>query len=359
MAADRGVLVWGLVMVIAGVTAGLALPVTAGAELKLPPGFAAQVYVSGEGFDGGSSGAGRGFPSSSTLTFDGSGTLYLARTGRRYQSGAEVEDLWQLYRIPLGGARLTPNIEKRYLFGPPLPNPVVAGMRGGRELLVTTYDRERKVGVLYRLVDGAVEMFAGGTPPRGTPPALVQPEGAAVDAAGHVYVADRARGTIVKFDRAGRVVDPRWLVVARPRAVAMDEDGALWVGSDGPADAPWQRGPGEIWRVSPEREPRVVVQGPIAAGIAVGPGGQLFVADRQAAKVVSVTPDGTMLEFATFSDGDAPRGLVFAPATDETRRAGIAGDLFVVTIRKGGWPINEVTRISGPFGELPRTSGAR
>ena len=105
---------------------------------------------------------------------------------------------------------------------------------------------------------------------------------------------------------------------------------------------------------SPERESRVLVQGPIAAGIAMGPGGHLFVADRQAARVFSVAPDGTTLEFATFSDNDAPRGLAFAPATDETRRAGIAGDLFVVTIRRGGWPINEVMRISGPFGELPR-----
>ena len=348
-----------LAIVVAGLLWPVVLPSPAAAELKLPPGFAAQVYVTGEGYDSGSSGAGRGFPSSSTLTFDASGTLYVARTGRRYQSGTEVDDLWPLYRFPLGGARLTPATEKKFLLGPPLPNPVVAGMRGGRELLVTTYDRERKVGVLYRLVDGGVEMFAGGTPPRGTPPVLMQPESVAIDAAGNIYVADRAHGAIVKLDRTGRVVDPRWLVVPRPRLLAMDEQGHLWIGSDGTAEQPWQRGPGEIWRVSPERESRVLMQGPIAAGIAIGPGNHLFVADRQGAKIMAVAPDGTTSEFATFSDGDAPRGLTFAPATDETRRAGIAGELFVVTIRKSGWPINEVTRISGPFGELPGKSGAR
>ena len=53
-------------------------PFVAHAELKLPPGFTAQVYVSGQGFEAGSSGEGRGIPSTSTLAFDRSGTLYLA-----------------------------------------------------------------------------------------------------------------------------------------------------------------------------------------------------------------------------------------------------------------------------------------
>ncbi|OLB00969.1 MAG: hypothetical protein AUH09_02575 [Candidatus Rokubacteria bacterium 13_2_20CM_70_12] len=33
----------------------------------------------------------------------------------------------------------------------------------------------------------------------------------------------------------------------------------------------------------------------------------------------------------------------------ETRAAGIAGDLFVVTINRGAWQVSEVLRISGPF----------
>jgi hypothetical protein len=55
------------------------------------------------------------------------------------------------------------------------------------------------------------------------------------------------------------------------------------------------------------------------------------------------------VEFARFAEGDAPRTLAFVPVTTETRRAGIAGDLLVVTVNRGAWPVNEVVRVSGPF----------
>jgi len=316
------------------------------ADLLLPSGFTGQVYVRGEGFD-----AGRGFPgipATSTLAFDDAGFLYLARTGRRY-TGGEVEDLWPIYRIPPGGARVTPESEARYLHGPPLRNPQIAAIRGGREVLVTTFDHDRKIGVLYRMRDGRAELLAGGTPDPGRPPLLRQPEGAAVDAAGHVYVADRIQGLVVRLDSEGRVLDPRYLMVTRPRVLTAGGPGRLWVGSDGDALAPWQQGQGEIWSVSPEGAATLMVRGPIPAGISVSPGGYLFVADRQAAEIFVVGPEGKRTEFARFTEGDAPRGLVFAPVTGETRRAGIAGDLFVVTITRGAWPVNEVLRISGPF----------
>ena len=60
------------------------------------------------------------------------------------------------------------------------------------------------------------------------------------------------------------------------------------------------------------------------------------------------------MRFLTYTQGDAPRGLAFAPDTAETRRAGIAGDLFVAMINLGAWTVNEVVRISGPFDELIR-----
>ena len=60
-------------------------------------------------------------------------------------------------------------------------------------------------------------------------------------------------------------------------------------------------------------------------------------------------PEGKKTEFARFGEGDAPRTLAFVPVTPETRRAGIAGDLLVVTVSRGAWPVNEVVRISGPF----------
>ena len=203
----------------------------AAADLLIPPGFTAEVYVTGEGFDSSAARGVRGIPAMATLAFDHAGILYLGRTGRRY-AGGEVEDLWPIYRIPLGGARLTPDNEIRFLHGPPLPNPHVAAILGGREVFVTTFDRDRKVGVLYRMLDGRAEFLAGGTPPHGVPPLFKQPEGAAVDAAGNLYVADRDQGVIIRLDPSGRVLDPRYVSVTRPRVLVVGDRDELWVGSD-------------------------------------------------------------------------------------------------------------------------------
>lgn len=328
----------------------LALAGVAAAEIVLPPGFTAEVYVSGQGFATAMPvGGGRGVPSIGTLAVDATGTLYMARTGRRYTGGDAEDHLSTIQRVPAGGARLSPDTLARHLYGPPLPNPQVAAVRSDGELLVTTHDRDRKIGVLYRVVDGHAEILAGGTPEPGQAPVLVQPEGVAVDRAGHLYVADRARGVVVKLAASGRLLDPRWLTIPRPRVVAVDDDDAVWVGSDGPAEAPWQRGPGEIWRVAPESGPRRVLRGPLAVSVAAGPAGRLYVADRHGGRVFVLTPDGERVEFASFTDSDAPRAIRFVPVTDGTRRAGLAGDLLVVTIRRGAWPVNEVVRISGPF----------
>jgi hypothetical protein len=322
------------------------------AEVRLPPGFASEVYVTGEGFDPGTSRALTGIPSVATLTFDRAGVLYLARTGRRY-TGGEVEDVWPIYRIPVGGGRVRAADERRFLYGPPLPNPQVGTMRGDHELFLTTFDRDRKIGVVYRLLDGRAELFAGGTPPPGSRPVLRQPEAVAVDAAGNVFVADRVQGAVLRLDPTGRVVDPEYLKVMRPRVLASDGE-SLWVGADGSAEAPWQQGLGEIWRVGPDGGATLVLKGPVPTAMALGPGGRLFVADRPGARVFVLEPDGTRSDFVTFTDGDAPRSLAFAPVTQETRSAGLAGDLFLVVIRRSGWPVNDVLRVSGPFDRFAR-----
>ena len=326
----------------------LLAPAVAGAELRLPPGFTATVYVTGEGFDG--SRLAPGIPSTSALAFGADGMLYASRSGRRYVGG-EVEDVWPVFRFPLGGARVTRASEARHLYGPPLPN-VQVGAARGHEILVTTYDRDRGLGVLYRVVDGRGELVAGGTPPPGTPPLLKQPEGVAIDGAGNLYVADRQQGAVLRLDPTGRVLDPRWLMLSRPRLLVARGD-RVWVAGDGEAEAPWQRGTGEIWSHGPEGK-RLALRGPIAAGMDVSPGGHLFVADRQGARIVAVGGDGTSIDFATFTDGDAPRTLGWAPITEATRRAGIAGDLFIVMIRRGAWALNDIVRVSGPFDELVR-----
>jgi hypothetical protein len=90
------------------------------------------------------------------------------------------------------------------------------------------------------------------------------------------------------------------------------------------------------------------------AAIAVSVGGSLLVADRQGGELFALTPGGQRIPFLSYTNGDAPRGLVFAPDTPQTRRAGIAGDLFVATINAGAWQVNDVVQISGPFDELIR-----
>lgn len=327
------------------------------AEFSLPPGFAAQTYVTGDGFTADSWRGLPGIPSTSTIAVDADGVLYLARSGRRY-SGGEAEDLTRIYRIPPGGARLTPQAEARFLVGPPLPNPQIGTVRDGRELLLTTFDRDRSVGVLYRMRDGRVELIAGGTPPRGTAPLLRQPEGAAVDARGALLVADRIQGAVLRLDEQGEVLDAGLVKVSRPRLLAAGAE-HLWVAADGTAEAPWQRGPGELWRLAGDGQPALVLRGPVAAGIAVGPHDWLFVADRQGGRVFALSPDGRDFEFARFTEGDAPRALTFVPVTPETRRAGIAGDLLLVTVTRGAWPVNEVVRVSGPFERFVRDADVR
>ena len=326
-------------------------PLPARAEMAVPPGFTAQIYVTGQGFmpDGGRDA--HGIPSSTTLAVDSGGVLFVARSGRRYMGG-EIDDLWPIYRIPVGGARLTPETEARFFHGPPLWSPQIAAVAPSGGLFVTTYDRDRKIGALYRMVDGRAELFAGGTPEHGAP-LLRQPEGVAFDAAGNLYVADREQGVVIKLDSAGRVLDPRFLALTRPRALVMDDRARLWIGGDEENTAPWQRSPGVLWRAGPEPGLVPVVRGPLAAGLAVGPGGRIFMADRQGARITTIAADGTASEFARFTEGDAPRALAFVPDTPATRRARLAGDLLVITISRGRWPVNDIIRVSGPFGECP------
>jgi hypothetical protein len=324
--------------------------VPAMAEMVLPPGFTAHVYVTGLGFMPDAGRDVRGIPSSTTMAIDGAGSLYLARSGRRYMGG-EIDDLWPIYRIPVGGARLTPEMEARFFHGPPLWSPQVAAVDPAGVLFVTTYDRDRKIGALYRVVDGRAELFAGGTPEQGAP-LLRQPEGVALDAAGNVYVADREQGVIIKLDPSGRVLDARFRTLRRPRLLVIDEREHLWIGGDEENTAPWQRSPGVLWRAGPEPGLVPVVRGPLAAGLGVGPRGRIFMADRQGAKIITLSADGTTADFARFTDGDAPRALAFVPDTPATRRARIAGDLLVITISRGRWPVNDVLRISGPFGDI-------
>jgi hypothetical protein len=331
----------------------LVTTVPAAAQLVLPPGFGAEPYVTGRGFDAASERGARGIPAASTLGFDETGTLYLAKTGARYRLG-EAEDLGPLYRIPPGPAQLAPDVEARFFHGPPLWNPLVGAVRGRGEILVTTYDRDRRIGALYRLLDGRASLVAGGTPVAGQPPLLRHPEGVALDATGNIHVADREQGVVVRLDPAGKVLDPRHVSVRRPRMLTFDASGHLWISSDGTAESPFQDGIGEILRLDREGRVTSVLRGPLTAGMTVSPGGMLFVGQRRTGQIFVLTADGRRIDFAGGADGTAIRALAFAPVTPETRRLGIAGHLFVIVVSQRVWAVNEVVRVWGPFDEFVR-----
>ena len=341
-----------------GFLALLLLATPALADVGLPQGFTSEVYVTGQGFDTSGERGVSGIPSVGTLGLDAAGTLYMSRTGARFRAG-DVEELSAIYRIPAGGARLTPDTENRYLYGPPLPNPQIGAVAARGPVWVTTYDRERRLGALYRFLDGKPVLFAGGRPPAGAEPVLRHPEGVAIDSTGDLYVTDREEGAIVRLDARGNLVSRRHATILRPRILTMDEAGNLWVGGDGTAETPFGTGSGEISRVTPDGRVQSVLQGPLPASFSQSPGGALFVVQRRTGQLFALTPDGRRLDFATTRNGSFLRGLAFVPVTPETRKAGIAGDLFLVLVSRSLWLLNEVIRVSGPFDEWVRQEASR
>jgi len=167
-------------------------------------------------------------------------------------------------------------------------------------------------------------------------------------------VADREQGLVVRLDPAGKVLQPRYVTVTRPRMLLLDDRDHLWIGTDGTAETPFQSGSGEIWRVSPEGEPALVLRGPLPAGMSLSPGGSVFVAQRRTGQVFAVAPDGRRIDFVGSTDGTALRGLRFVPVAPATRRAGIAGDLLLVVVTRQMWALNRVLRVSGPFDDFVR-----
>ena len=97
----------------------------------------------------------------------------------------------------------------------------------------------------------------------------------------------------------------------------------------------------------------------VPAGFSMSPGGALFVVQRRTGQILAVAPDGRRLDVAAARNGSLHRSLAFAPVTPETRRAGIAGDLFLVLMSRSMWLINEVVRVSGPLDDWVRQETSR
>ena len=157
----------------------------------------------------------------------------------------------------------------------------------------------------------------------------------------------------MKLDRTGRLVDPRYLTgVGRGRMLTFDGRGHLWIGSDGHATSTFQNASGQIWKATPDGALTLIHQGALPSGISLSPGGSLFVTQRRQGKIFVLTPDGTRLEFADLTENTILRTLTFAPVTPETRRAGIGGNLFLVTSPRSNFASIEVERIAGPFDDF-------
>ena len=316
--------------------------------MKLPPGFTATTYITAEGFDITPGKSAPGLPAIVTINFDGQGNLYFARTANRLReiygsnSGA-------IYRLPVGPAKITMATEKKIRFGPPLSDPDEMGVNATGEVFVSTMDRRTQVGSVYKLSpSGRATLFAGGA---GAPQLLQDPEGIAFDAAGNVYVADDDLGRVVKLDPKGMVLNPKFISGAeRFRTLTYDPRGFLWVGSDGLHSSAHVDGSGRIYRASlPDGKLKLLHSGPLASGMGLSPGGNLFSAQRRSGKIFALTPEGKYVGFATFGGQSALRTLAFPPDNAATRKAGIAGDLFVMVFPMLDYPVREIIRIRGPF----------
>ena len=170
---------------------------------------------------------------------------------------------------------------------------------------------------------------------------------------------DRDEGAILRLDGRGAVVNARHAKISRPRMLLTDEAGHLWVGGDGTAETPFGGGSGEIWRSPPTARPGSCCRGPCPPASSLSPGGTLFVVQRRTGQLFALMPDGRRLDFAVARNGSFLRGLAFAPVTPETRRAGIAGDLFLILVSRSMWLLNEVIRVSGPFDDWVRQEASR
>lgn len=316
--------------------------------MKLPPGFTATTYITAEGFDITPGKSAPGLPAIVTINFDGQGNIYFARTANRLRE-IYGSNSGPIYRIPVGPAKITKATEKYFHFGPSLSDPDEMGVNAKGEVFVSTMDRRTQVGSVYKLSpSGRARLFAGGA---SAPELLQDPEGIAFDAAGNIYVADDDLGRVVKLDPKGKVLDPKFISGAeRFRTLTYDPRGFLWVGSDGLHSSAHVDGSGRIYRASlPDGKLKLLHSGPLASGMGLSPGGNLFSAQRRSGKIFALTPKGKYVEFATFGGQSALRTLAFPPDNAATRKAGIAGDLFVMVFPMLDYPVREVIRISGPF----------
>ena len=329
--------------------------------MKLPPGFKASTYFTGNGFDPDKKENAGGIPAIVSFVFDRRGNLYFARTANRLREIYD-SDSAPIYRVPFGTTLITPKNEKKFLFGPEIKDPDEVAVNSKGDVFVSSSDLREGYGSVYRLSpDGKATLFAGGRPGKRTPVLFMDPDGIAFDPDNNVYVIDRDLGVVVKLDPKGKVINRKFIKnIGRGRTLTYDPRGFLWVGSDGPHFTPHEDGSGMIYRASlSDGKLKLLHSGPLASGMSLSPGGNIFAAQRRSGLLFALTPEGKRVEFASFSAEAALRTLVFPPNTKENQQAGIAGDLFVMVFPMLDYPVREIIRISGPFDEYVKKADRR
>ena len=121
--------------------------------------------------------------------------------------------------------------------------------------------------------------------------ALAQPGGVAVDAAGHVWVADTGHGRVVEFSAAGRVLGAFGQNLDLPAGVAVDAAGHVWVADTGHGRVVEFSAAGRVLAAfGAAGSGRERLNQPVA--LAVTPSGDVWVADQGNSRVVEFSADG-------------------------------------------------------------------
>jgi phospholipase C len=178
---------------------------------------------------------------------------------------------------------------------------------------------------------------------------LDHPQDMAFDSAGDVWVADQDNNRIEEFSATGSYLSQ--IAVATPDGIAIDPAGNLWVSSPSYADgnAVYEFTPGGTnleYYGSTQAEYGAFSN---TAGVAIGPGGKIYVVNADYSLVTVLNPDGSFYtEFGLQSDpGNASEDLAFpqgiAVAPDGTVYVADSGNGRVVEFS----PANAATAAAG------------
>jgi DNA-binding beta-propeller fold protein YncE len=350
---------------------------------KLAPGGSVSTLAGGvEGFADGT-GAAASFHTPSALALDREGNLYVADTGNnRVRKVTKDGVVTTLAGDGTPGHRDGPGAQAR--FNAPVGLAVDAE---GNVYVADTYnDRLRLV-----TKDGMVRTVAGtGLVGHMDGDALAEaqldtPCGVVVGAAGEVYIADTGNNRLRRLTPDGRLMTLALTAedgtsveeIARPIGLALTHDNFLYV---------TQLGPGRVVQIGPDLRVR-----PLAglgsgfadgegltearfnqpAGLALGPGGSLYVADSANYLVRRVEPfkdgapaprpfDGQTLPLLSIEDaGGAPFPWPFDPQDGRHEIVGTLGEV------RGSYDTDDSRHhlhsgldIFGPYGKIVRASRA-